>query len=531
MMDQAPSPSVAREQIVAGFIAALTEASTYIGATAPNPPVGCALLDSMGNILSVAAHQSAGSAHAEARALAQALKAGTTDRIHTALVTLEPCCHHGRTPPCTDALLGTCVREVIYGVSDPNPLVDGGGALRLRSAGLQVFSLSELGEVELGARCAALIAPFKKRLTTGLPFVVVKQAQRVDGVMTPPPGCKTFTSDGSLDLAHRLRKAADGLITGSGTILADDPLFTVRRVPDHPNRTRPLAVLDRRGRTPDAWLARARSLGFQPFLATSIEAALRELAARGANSVLVEAGPQVSRAVLDSTFWDELVRIRQNEAGAPDTVVRRVRSNCLVERGATTTFPSAYASSPLQMTTYRSHADGTEHLVLIKGPLGAAPLVRVHSECMTGDALGSLRCDCGLQLQTAIARISQAQSGLVLYLRGHEGRGIGLGAKIQAYALQDQGMDTVDANLHLGFPADARDYQVAAAILEDLDVERVRLLTNNPAKVRALRDLGLEIVERVPLEVGASPHNANYLEAKRRRMGHALLGSDFKDLN
>jgi GTP cyclohydrolase II len=149
------------------------------------------------------------------------------------------------------------------------------------------------------------------------------------------------------------------------------------------------------------------------------------------------------------------------------------------------------------------------------------PVVRLHSECLTGDVLGSLKCDCGPQLHEALQQISDARWGILLYLR-QEGRGIGLINKLRAYALQDQGFDTVDANTRLGFAIDARDFSVAARMLQLLGVDRVRLLTNNPEKVGGLQDAGITVEERLPLKIVANPHNAHYLETKKSRTGHAL---------
>jgi 3,4-dihydroxy 2-butanone 4-phosphate synthase/GTP cyclohydrolase II len=151
-------------------------------------------------------------------------------------------------------------------------------------------------------------------------------------------------------------------------------------------------------------------------------------------------------------------------------------------------------------------------------------LVRVHSECLTGDALGSLRCDCGMQLRSAFQQVAAEGLGVVLYLRGHEGRGIGLANKIKAYTLQDQGHDTVDANLQLGHPADSRKYGTGAQILVDLGITTMRLLTNNPAKYGGLDGYGLEIVERVPLQTTPNPENIRYLRTKQQRLGHLLEG-------
>jgi GTP cyclohydrolase II len=152
---------------------------------------------------------------------------------------------------------------------------------------------------------------------------------------------------------------------------------------------------------------------------------------------------------------------------------------------------------------------------------GSPILARVHSECLTGDVLGSLRCDCGSQLRSALDRIRAEGRGLLLYLR-QEGRGIGLFNKVSAYALQDEGLDTVEANEHLGFPADIRDYRDAARILEDLGVQQVRLLTNNPTKIEQLRELGVDVIERVPIVVEPTPENESYLRTKRTKMGHLL---------
>ena len=191
-----------------------------------------------------------------------------------------------------------------------------------------------------------------------------------------------------------------------------------------------------------------------------------------------------------------------------------------VHRVATTTLPTAHG----RFTThgYRDLRTGAEHLAMVSGdPHAAGAVVRLHSECLTGDVLGSLRCDCGPQLQAALARVARS-GGVVLYLRGHEGRGVGLLSKLEAYALQDHGRDTVDANLELGLPADAREYGAAAAMLADLGLGRVRLLTNNPAKVEGLAAHGVDVVDRLELVVEATEHSAAYLDTKRDRMGHHL---------
>lgn len=184
--------------------------------------------------------------------------------------------------------------------------------------------------------------------------------------------------------------------------------------------------------------------------------------------------------------------------------------------------PIAATSAATEIVAFRSADDAAEHVALVIGaPTGQPPLVRLHSECLTGDVFGSLKCDCGPQLQSALDRIANEGWGMLLYLR-QEGRGIGLINKLRAYALQDQGFDTVDANLRLGFAVDARDFGTAGRMLALLGQHRVRLLTNNPAKVAGLIATGIAVVEQVPHRVGANPHNAAYLATKRDRSGHIL---------
>jgi 3,4-dihydroxy 2-butanone 4-phosphate synthase/GTP cyclohydrolase II len=205
-----------------------------------------------------------------------------------------------------------------------------------------------------------------------------------------------------------------------------------------------------------------------------------------------------------------------------DLIAYRRRTEQQVKRVATVRLPTEYG----QFTAYgyRATVDGAEQIALVYGDLsdGQDVLVRVHSECLTGDVLGSLRCDCGPQLRAALRRVAQEGRGVVLYMRGHEGRGIGLLSKLQAYELQDAGSDTVDANLQLGLPADARDYGTGAQILYDLGVRTMRLLTNNPAKRAGLEGYGLQVLGRVPLPVRPHPENVRYLRTKRDRMGHLL---------
>ena len=216
-------------------------------------------------------------------------------------------------------------------------------------------------------------------------------------------------------------------------------------------------------------------------------------------------------------YLDEHEPTGETEHRAPRRVSLRAES----------TVPTSHGE--FRFLAYKDRVTGTDHLAVVSGELGGeAPLVRVHSECLTGEAFGSLKCECGPQLNAALDAIEQ-DGGIVIYMRGHEGRGIGLINKLRAYSLQEQGLDTVDANLALGLPADSRDYAAAAGILADLGVEQIRLLTNNPEKIEQLRRFGVDVTEQVPLLVGVGAANHEYLKTKRERMGHVIDEAGLSD--
>jgi 3,4-dihydroxy 2-butanone 4-phosphate synthase / GTP cyclohydrolase II len=310
--------------------------------------------------------------------------------------------------------------------------------------------------------------------------------------------------------------AREGVSTG---ISASDRARTIRLLadprttsadlsrPGHvvPLRARDGGVLRRPGHT-EAAVDLARLAGLQP--------------AGVLSEIVSEKDPSgMARA-------DEL-RIFADEHGLAlvtiaDLIAFRRRSEKLVERVATARVPLRYGE--FSAVGYSSSYDNREHVAFVFGDIGDGEdvLVRVHSECLTGDVFGSLRCDCGPQLDAALAAVAREGRGVVLYVRGHEGRGIGLLHKLQAYQLQDLGADTLDANLELGLPADARDYGTGAQILVDLGIHTMRLLSNNPAKRAGLEGYGLRIVGQVPLPVRANPENLRYLQTKRDRMGHVL---------
>jgi 3,4-dihydroxy 2-butanone 4-phosphate synthase/GTP cyclohydrolase II len=313
--------------------------------------------------------------------------------------------------------------------------------------------------------------------------------------------------------------ARDGVTTG---ISAADRAKTVRRLvdsatepyelvrPGHvfPLRYMPGGVLRRPGHT-EASVDLARLAGLTP---------------AGVLAEVVNDDGTMMRLPALRIFADEhglaLISIAQ-------LIEYRRHAERMINRVVTTTVPNEYGQ--WQAIGYLNSLDGTEHLALVLGDLdpddstsGPDVLVRIHSECLTGDVFGSQRCDCGTQLNAAMAAIAAEGRGIVVYLRGHEGRGIGLLSKLQAYQLQDGGADTVDANTELGLPVDAREYSTGAQILADLGVKSLRLLTNNPDKVKGLSDFGLSITGTVSLPVSATPHNLRYLIAKRDRMGHLI---------
>jgi 3,4-dihydroxy 2-butanone 4-phosphate synthase/GTP cyclohydrolase II len=273
-----------------------------------------------------------------------------------------------------------------------------------------------------------------------------------------------------------------------------------------PLRYRPGGVLKRAGHT-EATVDLARAAGLAP------AGVLCEVVTEDKSSMarLPELERFAERHGLPLISIAELIRFRRRT----EKLVRRVsEARIPTGEGAFTAY------------VYESVLDGEQHLALVMGDVTGDVLVRVHSECLTGDVFGSLRCDCGPQLRAALDRIEQEGRGVLIYLRGHEGRGIGLGHKIRAYRLQEDGHDTVDANLAQGLPVDSREYGIGAQMLVDLGVTTMRLMTNNPSKYGGLEGFGLDIVERVPLATSPNPENIEYLRTKRERLGHLLDGLD-----
>lgn len=308
--------------------------------------------------------------------------------------------------------------------------------------------------------------------------------------------------------------AAKGVTTGISAadraktiqVMADPTALPQDLVqPGHvfPLRARPGGVLQRAGHT-EAAVDLAKLAGCRP-----IGVICEIMSDNGEMARLPELMKFAKKQKLKIGTIEELIKYRR-------------QSEKLIERVEVVKMPTDFGDFDLYL--YQSKVDGQNHLALVKGDVAAGKegvLVRVHSECLTGDVFGSRRCDCGPQLHQAMKQISQAGKGIIVYMR-QEGRGIGLGPKIQAYKLQEQGYDTVEANLKLGYGMDLREYGLGAQIIADLGVKKIRLMTNNPKKVVGLDGYGLEIVEQVPIRIKANPHNQKYLQTKRQKLGHLI---------
>lgn len=357
-----------------------------------------------------------------------------------------------------------------------------------------------------GFICAPMPAEWADRLDLP-PMVAVNEDVRGTAyTVSVDAADRVSTGISATDRSHTLNVLADPASTPSSVIRPGHVL---------PLRAVDGGVRERAGHT-EAGVELMKLAGLQPV------AAIGEVVAEDGSMMrlpgLIEMGAREGIPVITIeqliAHLDDTVPVAAHDEHAPR---RRVSLR------AEASVPTSHGT--FRFLAYKDRITGTDHIAVVSGDLTEdAPLVRVHSECLTGEAFGSLKCECGPQLDAALDAIATG-GGVVVYMRGHEGRGIGLINKLRAYSLQERGLDTVDANLALGLPADARDYAAAAGILGDLGVEKVRLLTNNTDKVNQLRALGLDIVEQVPLLVGVGANNHQYLETKRDRMGH-IIGAD-----
>jgi len=317
------------------------------------------------------------------------------------------------------------------------------------------------------------------------------------------------TGISAADRAHTLRVLADPASTPS----------SLHR-PGHimPLRAKDGGVRERDGHT-EAAVDLMKLAGLAPV------AGISEIVAEDGEMMrlpgLLELGER--EGVLVITIADLIAHLDEYHTDAELPTATTIRESPRVDFEVETTVPTRHGD--FQIRAYRDRMTGADHVALVSGLPRDGALVRVHSECLTGEAFGSLKCECGPQLDAALETI-QEDGGIVIYLRGQEGRGIGLINKLRAYKLQEQGLDTIDANLALGLPADARDYGAASAILDQMGISSVRLLTNNPEKLRQLEEHGVTVLERVPLIVGVGIDNQDYLAVKRERMGHHLADRD-----
>jgi 3,4-dihydroxy 2-butanone 4-phosphate synthase / GTP cyclohydrolase II len=346
-----------------------------------------------------------------------------------------------------------------------------------------------------GVICVPMPGEMLDRLQ--LPLMTTQNAERMRTAYTISVDARDGVTTGisAADRARTIRTLADS---------ATEPYEIVRPGHVFPLRYAPGGVLRRRGHT-EAAVDLARLAGLTP---------------AGVLAEIVNDDGTMARLPELRKFADDhglaLISIEQ-------LISYRRQHERIVSRVVETRLPNQFGE--WRAVGYLNSVDATEHVALVLGDLtapGPDPLVRMHSECLTGDVFGSRRCDCGAQLDAAMAAIAAEGRGVVLYLRGHEGRGIGLLSKLRAYQLQDGGVDTVDANTELGFPVDAREYSTGAQMLTDLGVLSLRLLTNNPDKVSGLAGFGLTVTGRVGLPAAATPHNLRYLTAKRDRLGHQI---------
>ncbi|MBF4561613.1 GTP cyclohydrolase II [Microbacterium sp. VKM Ac-2870] len=362
-----------------------------------------------------------------------------------------------------------------------------------------------------GFICAPMPAEWADRLDLPPMVAVNEDARGTAYTVSVDAADRVSTGISATDRSHTLNVLADPSSVPS-SVIRPGHILPLRAVDG--------GVRERAGHT-EAGVELMRLAGLQPV------AAIGEVVAEDGSMMrlpgLVELGEREGVPVITIeqliAYLDE-IEPTELETSSSATQKRRVSLR------AEATVPTSHGT--FRFLAYKDRVTGTDHIAVVSGDLTEdAPLVRVHSECLTGEAFGSEKCECGPQLDAALDRIDK-DGGVVIYMRGHEGRGIGLINKLRAYSLQERGLDTVDANLALGLPADARDYAAAGGILADLGVDRIRLLTNNSDKVKQLRELGLDIVEQVPLLVGVGANNHQYLATKRDRMGH-IIGVDELD--
>ena len=359
-----------------------------------------------------------------------------------------------------------------------------------------------------GFICAPMTNEIADRLELPLMVVTNEDPRGTNYTVSVDAADRISTGISAGDRAHTLRVLAN----------PDSTPSSVHR-PGHimPLRARDGGVRERDGHT-EATIDLLKLAGLTPV------GVISEIVAEDGEMMrlpgLLQLGEREGVAVITIESLIAYLQVQHGDSSVP--LAAPIPETSRVTFEVETTIPTSHGA--FRFRAYRDRLTGADHLAVISGTPQNGALIRVHSECLTGEVFESLKCECGPQLDAALDQI-QAEGGVVIYMRGHEGRGIGLINKLKAYRLQEDGLDTLDANIALGFPVDGRDYSAAVSILEDLGLSEVRAITNNPEKLRQLRDRGITVIEQVPLVVGVGDFNEQYLEAKRDRMGHILPGT------
>jgi len=359
-----------------------------------------------------------------------------------------------------------------------------------------------------GFICAPMTNEIADRLELPLMVVTNEDPRGTNYTVSVDAADRISTGISAGDRAHTLRVLAN----------PDSTPSSVHR-PGHimPLRARDGGVRERDGHT-EATIDLLKLAGLTPV------GVISEIVAEDGEMMrlpgLLQLGEREGIAVITIESLIAYLQVQHGDSSVP--LAAPIPETSRVTFEVETTIPTSHGA--FRFRAYRDRLTGADHLAVISGTPQNGALIRVHSECLTGEVFESLKCECGPQLDAALDQI-QAEGGVVIYMRGHEGRGIGLINKLKAYRLQEDGLDTLDANIALGFPVDGRDYSAAVSILEDLGLSEVRAITNNPEKLRQLRDRGITVIEQVPLVVGVGDFNEQYLEAKRDRMGHILPGT------
>jgi 3,4-dihydroxy 2-butanone 4-phosphate synthase/GTP cyclohydrolase II len=390
------------------------------------------------------------------------------------------------------AIMALAEGHVIIVTDDESP--QGGGDLIVAAERLTSKAMAFMIRHTSGVICAAL--PGARLDELRIPLMVTETTGVMRGAFTISVDARHETTTG-ISAAERTAtvKALIGAATKPGDLVRPGHIFPLRAVEG--------GVLRRAGRT-EASVDLATAAGLYP---AGVLAEAMTDDGKAARRPDLEALAQAHGLIMVSIA--DIIRYR------------RIHGK-LIRRMSQARMPTRYGDFTIY--AYESLSDSIQHVAMVMGEVNGAPnvLVRVHSECLTGDLFGSMRCDCGSQLHDALSRISAEGRGVLVYLRGHEGRGIGIGHKVSAYRLQDQGFDTLQANLELGLPADKRDYSIGAKILSDLGMTSMRLMTNNPAKYDGIAEFGLTISERLPLITEPNCENVHYLKTKQAKMGHLL---------